>query len=1331
MTQYEQAPLSAKPFQNSLFADHYLLNIMPELPEWIAIDARDAFEQIRDLRAKIQPEALDEAQLEEQWAQPIFRLLGLHYAVQVKIRYRDQGHRRPDYVFVATEAEARALSNEIYDPQAITHVLAVGDVKRWGSKLDQSTATQRNPSQQIDEYLRYSERPWGILTDGKIWRLYHRDSSKYNVYYAVDLDALLSGSLENFGYFYAFFRLEAFTTGWLERVLKGSEDFAQRLSDKLEGAVFEALELIAQGFLEYRRNRLTPASLRQIYEQSLVLLYRLLFVFYAESREILPLDNEQYRRLMSMESIKREVANHFRFNAPLPPARLTPPHSQARGEGSEAAGSAETPLPAFKPSPPAPLPQGEGSLKVPLHERSEMGMERGRGSLSRDNGHYYTRLADLFFAIDSGSRDYDVPPYNGRLFSDREHPFLAENAVGDLFLAPALDKLARVDDNGKRVFVDYRDLDARHLGSIYERLLEYELDIAREPLTTKGKEERYAPAKEGDPIVKNVGEVYLRTGNNERKVTGSYYTPDYIARFIVEKTLEPLLTAITARHADADAEGRWHVRDAESLAREVLALNILDPATGSGHFVVDATAYIAEWLRRLGMRPADLGDEDELVYWKRQVASACIYAVDINPLAVELAKLSMWLTTLAKGKPLSFLDHHIRVGNSLVGTRMSAIDDTAVAVKEEEKRRKALERQRKKEAATGQMGMFSDADFSAGVGFAVQQMSAIENTIADDVSDVKKQEQMYAGLTQRLSAWKQAADVWTARYFGLELTAEQWKTVREMTTNGAVSPAVQKILDEAAQIAEAHKFFHWELAFPEIFYDADGQPKAAPGFDAVMGNPPYVRQERIQPIKPFLQSHYAVYSGTADLFLYFYERGIGFLKPEHRLGYITSGTYMNSNSAKPFRQYIHENIGLEWVANFGENQPFRGAEMVYPTIAIMRSGKAKDTFRNLFIEGNVPYAQLGEAIDSGEWVDSLSEATGMDEWRFQPAELTRLFQKLKQGRTTLGEYVNGNIFYGIKTGFNEAFIIDSATRQRLINEHHSSADIIKPMLRGEDLRPWYQIDSGEYLIVTQRETDIDAYPAIKLHLEQYKESLQNRAAQTHWYALQTTASYLEMFEKPKIYWPEIAKLPRMSLDVSSYYANNKCYFVGSNKNSLTSLLSLMQSRILWFCASQVATPLRLRAGLWQYQLFRQFVERLPIPELSADHESSLAAIAEEITALARERYQLHEDMRSDIRARLRGGEINSRVGLYRWWELADEQALSDEAKRLWGREIPLGALGEWRKHLAMHKETHKRLTAQIVALETRLNAIVYDAFLLDAAERDLIERTTKYPYGEV
>ena len=1275
---------------HGLFADHYLNVIVPRRPEWdeaLFAEARQVFETLKTLRATLHPERLDEAPLEQQWVQPVLQALGHHFSVQLKVRYGERGYRKPDYAFFDNEADVRAITDAIYNPADITHALAVGDAKRWGINLDQTPQgrDERNPSQQIDQYLRYSELPWGILTDGRFWRLYHRDSSKYNRYYAVDLDDLLSGDdVDRFLYFYAFFRRQALSGGWLATVLAGSEEFAQKLTDKLETEVYDALEMIAQGFLDYRRNRLfaDPATLRQIYEQSLILLYRMLFVFYAESREILPLhQNDEYTSRRSLRATVRAVKQALDANQRFHP----------------------------------------------------------------DSSDYYTRLRDLFFVIDEGDPRLDMPPYNGHLFSEADHSFLRDNTVGDFHLVPALDKLARVDslEAGReaRVFVDYRDLDVRHLGSIYEKLLDYELVLADRPLALKGIQ--YVEAGPGDVVVKQPGQVYLRTGNNERKVTGSYYTPDYIVRFIVEKTLEPLLVDITARHADLDESGEWRVRDghADALVNEVLALNVLDPATGSGHFIVDATAYMAEWLRNLNLRPDDLGQEDELVYWKRLVAGACVYAVDINPLAVELAKLSMWLTTLAQGRPLSFLDHHLRVGNSLVGARLNEITDRV----ETEKRRQQREKTEAKRAAAGQAAMFGADDFTQGVRFAVGQMSAIEHTVAASVTDVKHQEALYGALRDRLGVWEDAANVWTARAFGLDITQAQWEVVRKLTTRNQRVPEIDRIVAAATEIAGRAdlRFFHWELAFPEIFFDADGQPLENPGFDAVIGNPPYVRWQSFSlELKNYLQANYAVYNSSADLFLYFYEHGLRLLKPNERLAYITSGTYMNSNSAKAFRGFIHRNAALEWLANFGENQPFKAAEMVYPTIIVMRRGTPNESFRSLFFEGIVRDSELESTLRTGEWVDSLSMTTALDEWRFQSKDLTILFQKFSRA-ISLAEFTKDEIYYGVLTGLNDAFVIDDALKDRLIAEHPSSAGIIAPMLRGQDLRPWYQMQNPLHLIVARQGIDIDSYPAIKRHLEQFHEVLEVRpadwdirngkwkgrtAGNYKWYEWHDVVAYYEKFQQPKIVWADIGKLPRYSWDEGSYL-NNTGFFLA---NPTFSLLGLLQSRALWFALSQFATPLRLRGGLWQYRAIIQFVRRLPIPDLTAEQESGLAAIAEETTALAGQRYRLHEDFRQTLSADFGGGQpINSRVALFAWWALADDRALDDELKRQFRAEIPLRDRGRWRAFLAEQQAEHRRLTAQIVTLETRLNATVYDAFALTPDERALIESTTKYPYGAV
>jgi hypothetical protein len=345
---------------------------------------------------------------------------------------------------------------------------------------------------------------------------------------------------------------------------------------------------------------------------------------------------------------------------------------------------------------------------------------------------------------------------------------------------------------------------------------------------------------------------------------------------------------------------------------------------------------------------------------------------------------------------------------------------------------------------------------------------------------------------------------------------------------------------------------------------------------------------------------------------------------------------------------------------------------------------------------------------------------------------------------SLSEYVNGKIHYGVLTGLTEAFVVDENTRNKLIEEHSSSSEVLAPMIRGQDLRPWYQMDSNLYLILAKQGINLGKYPAIKRHLEEYFDKLQVKpsdwnarehgkwqgrtAGSYQWFEWHDTVAYFKEFSKPKIFWSEISKLPRMSFDNQGRFTNNKCYFIRSDSYTL---LALMQSRVTWYVISQIATPLRLRRGLWQYQLFKQFIERLPIPELSADQETILAELAETITEDAQKRYQLHEDMRQTIISDFRGEPLSSRVALYRWWELEDEKALSDEIEKRFGQEIPLKQRSQWRSFLKDQKAQHDKLTQDIIKNEIILNDVVYDAFGLDAAERKLVEETTKYKYGEV
>jgi hypothetical protein len=327
------------------------------------------------------------------------------------------------------------------------------------------------------------------------------------------------------------------------------------LEADLRDNAYRSLEQLIIGFFTANPalDHQNPAHRVEVYENSLYLLYRLLFLFYGESRALLPMHNPKYGETYSLQTLVTTINVN----------------------------------------------------------RSE------RDSLPSTGRTYWNRLSELFRLI-SGvdeqlNAELGVPRYNGGLFDPAQHPFLEKHAVGDRYLAQAIDYLGyrRVREDGKfQGFqaVDYRTLDVRQLGSIYEGLLEYKVAAATEEMVTvrKGGVETWIPAADRGRAKaldrRQPGDLYLATDKGERKATGSYYTPDYIVEYIVENTLGPLV-------AEAGERAQAQVRDAGSLdeasrrrqsaqafTREILALNVLDPAMGSGHFLVEATNYLARAL---------------------------------------------------------------------------------------------------------------------------------------------------------------------------------------------------------------------------------------------------------------------------------------------------------------------------------------------------------------------------------------------------------------------------------------------------------------------------------------------------------------------------------------------------------------------------------------------------------------------------------------------------------------------------------------------------------------------------------------------------------------
>ena len=391
------------------------------------------------------------------------------------------------------------------------------------------------------------------------------------------------------------------------------------------------------------------------------------------------------------------------------------------------------------------------------------------------------------------------------------------------------------------------------------------------------------------------------------------------------------------------------------------------------------------------------------------------------------------------------------------------------------------------------------------------------------------------------------------------------------------------------------------------------------------------------------------------------------------------------------------------------------------------------------------YSRAVAIADAKYWQRPLSQKRAGDErdaWQNSNPSF-QIVNYLVATRVDWGILTNGRIWRlysrqisGTATEFYEVDLVDIL--------EPDCTEIIKPLLRGADLRPWYQESEGRWLIVIPLGWTVETFgdeldeerawhqlkelhSGIASHLQPYAEAARKRQDQgQYWWELRA-CDYYDEFDRPKIFWPDIAKLPRFSWDDRKQYINNKGYII---PNPHPSLLGILQSRVLWFAVSQICQPLRLRAGLWQYQMFTQFTSRLPIPDMTDEEKEKIGQMAMKITELAQSRYQLHQKSRHRILTDLGipGGKLNNR--LTQWWRLKFP-AFRNEIKKVFKRDIPLEERDEWEAWFNERRARHRQYTAEIVRLETELNERVYALFDLTAEEIKIIEESTRYKYGEV
>ena len=820
---------------DTLFSQSYLESGLPETDEYQQIGRSQLSHFGQDLRRSYRAftnlyDSSNEAQVEDALIRPVLNTLGWSYLPQPAIPGLGQ---IPDYTLFLDDASRTAFTG---NPD-FHYVAALAEAKAWGVHLDRR-AGPRTPGSQVQDYLRRfwqatgGRAKWGILTNGETWRLYRATGAgpdgKFHQTQDVWLEITLSECIADAGQearrrFLLFFHRDAFRIDadgycFLDRALAGAADYAQTVTETLQAAVFETAypQLLAAFY-----QAAPEADPDDIQESALTLLYRLLFLMYAEDRRLLPTAHPAYATI-SLRRLRQDIL-----------ARMQ---------------------------------------RRPVFLRTYT---------------YWPVLQELFQRIDCGEPAAGLPAYNGGLFNPERPELLARIRLPDASIAEIIHNLGAAAVNGApdKVLVNFRDLSVRQLGTLYERLLERR------------------------PVI-HAGSVTAQLQPHARKDTGSYYTPPELVRLIVAQALEPLvneraaafqqLAQSLASDTRPDAARRQELENADP-AEACLRLKVLDPAMGSGHFLVAALDYLTDAVDRLAGDAAELapGLPQDAPYaspllarvaniraelsrqaaagaWemppenltdraiiRRLVLKRCIYGVDLNPMAVELSKMSLWLHSFTVGAPLTYLEHHLRCGDSLVGgwLAQSAADLEAAA------------------EAGGRFASFIAGRMTADA-YSIQRIEQIDDS---DVSEVSESESRFnrmlreqqplrnlldffaalrwlaAGQSDRPLALRQPALLgrqigddraaavawWLAQNYELRLTllqlgpdavSEAHRAAPQFDFAGLAQ--FIRLWREIRQLVAERRIIHWELHFPGVFHH--WQPRSG-GFDAVIGNPPWDR----------------------------------------------------------------------------------------------------------------------------------------------------------------------------------------------------------------------------------------------------------------------------------------------------------------------------------------------------------------------------------------------------------------------------------------------------------------------------------------------------------
>jgi phage tail protein X len=548
-------------------------------------------------------------------------------------------------------------------------------------------------------------------------------------------------------------------------------------------------------------------------------------------------------------------------------------------------------------------------------------------------------------------------------------------------------------------------------------------------------------------------------------------------------------------------------------------------------------------------------------------------------------------------------------------------------------------------------------------------------------------------------------------------TARRGKVLDSLSGNLRVGDS----LIEDSNFAYLDHAFTWETAFPGVF--AEG------GFDVVLGNPPYVRMEHLKALKPYLEKRYEVVSDRADLYCYFFERGLRLLKPGGRLGFISSNTFFKTGSGKPLRDYLLREATIEGVVDFGDLQIFEGVT-TYPAILTMKRGAASQAHELRFWKVDT----LPETNFQATWEKAAGPypqaALGAGSWELENTTLRALRDKIITNKKTLKD-TYGKPLYGVKTGLNPAFVIDGRTKEMLCAKDPRSSDVLKPFVEGKHLKRWRSEPEDRWLILLPkgwtkgRYTIADEesaflqlatdYPAVAEWLAPFEARAKKRTDQgDFWWELRACA-YYDRFNDPKLLYGDIVATPSIQIDASGAICDTTGFIV---PNVSFADLAVLNSKVIWFIFKAM-TPLA-RGGY--YRAKTQYIQNLPLPAIPSETAKTLNDLARLAQSSAGQRLTLQRALTrriSDLCPPGRDPKLTTR--LQEWWTLPDFAAFRAEVKKVFKADIPLAERSAWEDWIARDRAEIARLSAEITKAEAQIDSIVYGLFDLTPDEIALLE----------